>query len=238
MYLFYAPDIETTCLLPEDESAHCVRVLRKSEGDVVTITDGKGFFYDAHVVTPHPKRCEVVIDCRRQWIKPRSFSLHLAIAPTKNMDRMEWLAEKITELGIDTITPLLCRFSERKELKPDRIRKILVSAMKQSQQALLPQLNPMMPFNQFMKETLAGEKYIAHCNEGDKKTLPQCCVPGSSATLLIGPEGDFSDDEVTLALQNGFTLISLGDTRLRTETAALFACAAVHTINQGYSVNG
>ena len=232
MYLFYAPDIETLNSLPEDESAHCVRVLRKSEGDTITITDGKGFFYDAHVAVPHPKRCEVVIDEKRQWLKPWPFSLHLAIAPTKNIDRMGWLAEKIAELGIDTVTPLLCRFSERKELKTDRIRKILVSAMKQSQQALLPQLNEMVPFNEFMKGSLSGERYLAHCREGEKKTLPQCCVPGGNVTLLIGPEGDFSEEEVASAIRNGFVPVSLGETRLRTETAALFACAAVHVINQ------
>ena len=232
MSLFYAPDIEMLNLLPEEESAHCVRVLRKSEGDTITITDGKGFFYDARITVPHPKRCEVEIAEKRQWTKPWSFSLHLVIAPTKNIDRIGWLAEKITELGVDTVTPLLCRFSERKELKPDRIQKILVSAMKQSRQALLPQLNPMTPFDAFMKGSFAGERYLAHCREGEKKTLPQCCVPGGSVTLLIGPEGDFSEDEVALAIQNGFVPVSLGETRLRTETAALFACCAVHTINQ------
>ena len=232
MYLFYAPDIEALSRLPEDESAHCVRVLRKSEGDTITITDGKGFFYDAHIVVPHPKRCEVVIDEKRKWVKPWHFSLHLAVAPTKNIDRIGWLTEKITELGIDTITPLLCRFSERKELKPERIQKVLVSAMKQSQKAMLPQLNPMIPFGEFIKSSFPGEKYLAHCYEGEKKTLPQSCVPGSNVTLLIGPEGDFSEDEVALAIRNGFVPVSLGESRLRTETAALFACSAIHAINQ------
>ena len=232
MYLFYAPDIENECILPEEESLHCVRVLRKAVGDELKITDGKGFFYDAHITVAHPKHCEVAIDRKEKWAKGWNGTFHLAIAPTKNMERMEWMAEKITELGVDTITPLLCRYSERKELKTARLDKILISAMKQSQKALLPRLHPLTPFSVFMEQPFEGERLIAHCYPGVKKTLKQAYTQGKEVVVLIGPEGDFSEEEVALATEKGFVPVTLGDSRLRTETAALFACSAFHFSQQ------
>ena len=231
MYIFCAPDINANNLLPEEESAHCIRVLRKKAGDEIRITDGQGFFYDAHITVAHPKHCEIAIDRQEGWVKPWGGDLHLAIAPTKNMERMEWLFEKITELGIDTITPLLCRYSERKELKTARLEKIMVSAMKQSQKALLPRLNLPTLFSIFIEQPFDGEKLIAHCYEGRKKTLKQAYTPKQDAVILIGPEGDFSEEEIALAVNKGFTSVTLGDSCLRTETAALFACSAFHLVN-------
>lgn len=232
MYLFHAPDIESVNVLPEDESLHCTRVLRKTAGSEIKITDGKGSFFDAHITEPHPKHCKVEIDRKELWVKPWNGILHLAVAPTKNMERMEWLVEKITELGVDMVTPLLCRYSERKELKPARLEKIMVSAMKQSQKALLPALNPLTPFSVFVERSFQGEKLIAHCYDGEKKTLRQACISGKDMLVMIGPEGDFSEEEVALALKKEFTPVTLGDTRLRTETAALLACSAFHLTGQ------
>lgn len=230
--IFYAPDILTTNTLPEDESSHCIRVLRKKENDEILITDGKGHFFDAVVAEPHPKHCAVnilqVVDEAKLW----SNNLHIAFAPTKNMDRVEWFAEKATEIGIDHITPLLCRYSERKKIKLPRIEKILVSAMKQSQKAYLPQLDSMISFSDFVKQPFDGQKFIAHCYPSEKQLLKKIYKPHHNALILIGPEGDFSEAEVEMATANGFEPISLGNSRLRTETAALAACHTIQIINQ------
>jgi 16S rRNA (uracil1498-N3)-methyltransferase len=200
-------------------------------GDPILITDGKGIFYDAIVALPHQKHTTVEIlnqtKAEKSW-KPR---IHIAFAPTKNIDRTEWFVEKATEIGIDVFTPLLTRHSERKEIKLARIEKILVSAMKQSQKAYLPVLNPMMPFGEFVRRSFSGQRMIAHCHEGDKKLLSQAYNRGEDALVLIGPEGDFSEQEVDLALANKFLPISLGESRLRTETAALVACHSIHLLN-------
>ncbi len=231
MQIFYAPEIQLTSQLPEDESGHCVRVLRLKEGDQVLVTDGKGTFYEAVISNPHPKRCELTI--QKSWQQPPlwNFNLHIAIAPTKNMDRMEWFAEKVTEIGINAITCLRSRYSERKEVKDSRMQKILVSAMKQSQKATLPHFGGLVDFKTFIKEPFDGEKYIAHCQPGEKTLLKQLYPVGSNALILIGPEGDFSKEEVALALEQGFQPISLGESRLRTETAALVACHTLHVLN-------
>ena len=232
MQIFYTPDIAFRAELPEEEAGHCIRVLRLTEGDEILLTDGKGMFYKAAISRAHPKHCEV--DILESWQQPAlwNFQLHIAVAPTKNMDRMEWFAEKATEIGIDAITCLNCRFSERKEVKPARLEKILVSAMKQSQKATLPALTGMMDFRTFVTQPFDGRKFIAHCEEGDKKLLKQLYQPGENALVLIGPEGDFSPEEIELALKNGFLPISLGESRLRTETAALVACHTIHVLNQ------
>ena len=232
MQIFYTPDIALRAELPEEEAGHCIRVLRLTEGDEILLTDGKGMFYKAAISRAHPKHCEV--DILESWQQPAlwNFQLHIAVAPTKNMDRMEWLAEKATEIGIDAITCLNCRFSERKEVKPARLEKILVSAMKQSQKATLPVLTGMTDFCTFVTQPFDGRKFIAHCEEGDKKLLKQLYQPGENALVLIGPEGDFSPEEIELALKNGFLPISLGESRLRTETAALVACHTIHVLNQ------
>ena len=232
MQIFYTPDIALRAELPEEEAGHCIRVLRLTEGDEILLTDGKGMFYKAAISRAHPKHCEV--DILESWQQPAlwNFQLHIAVAPTKNMDRMEWFAEKATEIGIDAITCLNCRFSERKEVKPARLEKILVSAMKQSQKATLPVLTGMTDFRTFVTQPFDGRKFIAHCEEGDKKLLKQLYHPGENALVLIGPEGDFSPEEIELALKNGFLPISLGESRLRTETAALVACHTIHVLNQ------
>lgn len=232
MQIFYAPDIESTLVLPEEESGHCVRVMRLAEGDEIMITDGKGNFYRASITNAHPKHCQVEITSSWQPEKPWDAYIHIAVAPTKNMDRMEWFAEKATEIGIDEITCLNCRFSERKEVKTVRLEKILVSAMKQSQKALLPQLNGMTDFKQFVRQPFNGRKFIAHCEEGEKPLIKSIYRPGENVLILIGPEGDFSPEEIKSAEENGFEAISLGKSRLRTETAALTACHTIHVLNQ------
>lgn len=232
MQIFYTPDIAANPELPEEEAGHCIRVLRLTEGDEILVTDGKGTFYKAAISRAHHKHCEVSI--LESWQQPAlwNFRLHIAVAPTKNMDRMEWFAEKATEIGIDAITCLNCRFSERREIKPARLEKILVSAMKQSQKATLPQLEGMTDFKSFVSQPFDGRKFIAHCENGDKTLLKQTYRPGENALVLIGPEGDFSPEEIELALQQGFEPISLGESRLRTETAALVACHTIHVLNQ------
>lgn len=232
MQIFYAPDIESTLVLPEEESGHCVRVMRLAEGDEIMITDGKGNFYRTSITNAHPKHCQVEITSSWQPEKPWDAYIHIAVAPTKNMDRMEWFAEKATEIGIDEITCLNCRFSERKEVKTVRLEKILVSAMKQSQKALLPQLNGMTDFKQFVRQPFNGRKFIAHCEEGEKPLIKSIYRPGENVLILIGPEGDFSPEEIKSAEENGFEAISLGKSRLRTETAALTACHTIHVLNQ------
>lgn len=232
MQIFYAPDIVTNPELPEEEAQHCVRVLRLTEGDEILVTDGKGFFYKAAIVRAHQKHCEVnILETLAQpslW----NFRLHIAVAPTKNMDRMEWFSEKATEIGINEITCLNCRFSERKEIKTVRLEKILVSAMKQSQKAILPVINGMTDFKKFIQTPFNGRKFIAHCNEGVKPLIKDLYRQGEDVLILIGPEGDFSTDEVAAALKQGFEPISLGESRLRTETAALVACHTMHVLNQ------
>lgn len=232
MHVFYTPDIQTRAELPEEEAAHAVRVLRLEAGDEVTLTDGKGCFYRAEISAASNKRCLVnVLETLPQeplW----QGHLHLAMAPTKNMDRTEWLAEKATEIGFDELTFLNCRFSERKVIKTERIQKILVSAIKQSLKARLPKLNEMTDFNRFIRQPFSGQKFIAHCNEGPKPLLKDVLKPGEDALVLIGPEGDFSEEEVKLAVEQGFQPISLGRSRLRTETAALVACHLMNLCNQ------
>jgi 16S rRNA (uracil1498-N3)-methyltransferase len=225
--LFYAPDIESLPELPEEEAAHALRVLRLKEGDGLRLTDGRGNFYEAFIRRAHPKHCELEvgrpIPAGRLW----PFRLHIAVAPTKNLDRMEWFCEKATEIGIDEITLLDCRFSERRELKTARLEKILVSAMKQSQKARLPQLHGMTSFASFLNQPFEGQKFIAHCREGEKAELKEA-LQGGNVLVLIGPEGDFSAEEVAEAGSRGFQPVALGKSRLRTETAALYACFAAH----------
>lgn len=237
MHLFYTPDIADTLTLPEVESGHCVRVLRLSEGDEIGLIDGRGTFYRAEITLAHNKRCGVRIIEELKQPSHWAGKIEIAIAPTKNLDRIEWFAEKTTEMGIDSIVPLLCRFSERKEMKGERIEKILISAMKQSLKAVLPQLREMTPFDQYVKEEFDGQKFIAHCHADiPRQLLSQSYTPGSQVRILIGPEGDFSPEEVALALANGYRPISLGASRLRTETAGIVACHTIHTINETASL--
>lgn len=232
MHVFYTPDIQKRNELPEEEAQHCTRVLRLSTGDEITLTDGKGNFYQAEITAASNKRCVVSI---RETVFQEPLwpcHLHIAMAPTKNMDRNEWFAEKATEIGFDELTFLNCRYSERKVIKNERIEKILISAIKQSLKAQLPKLNGMMDFDKFIAQDFEGQKFIAHCYEGEKPLLKNVLKAGKDALVLIGPEGDFSEEEVKKAIERGFVPISLGKSRLRTETAALVACHTLNLLNQ------
>lgn len=232
MNVFYTPNIRTFAELPEEEAAHALRVLRLKTGDELTLTDGNGNFYRAKIGNATHKRCFVNIVETLPQAPLWSGHLHIAMAPTKNMDRTEWFAEKATEIGFDELTFLNCRFSERKVIKTGRISKILVSAIKQSLKARLPKLNEMTDFDQFISRPFKGQKFIAHCHEGEKPLLKDVVRREEEALVLIGPEGDFSEEEVKRALENGYTPISLGKSRLRTETAALVACHILNLQNQ------
>lgn len=232
MHVFYIPDIAVDGELPEEEAGHCLRVLRLGVGDEVMLTDGKGFFYKAVITAATGKRCQVkVVETIGQaplW----NGHLHLAMAPTKNMDRIEWFAEKATEIGFDELSFVNCRFSERKVIKTERIEKIVVSAVKQSLKARKPLVNELTDFGKFIQQKFEGQKFIAHCYEGDKPLLKDVLIPGKDAVVLIGPEGDFSPEEVQKAEAAGFRAISLGKSRLRTETAALVAVHIMNLFNQ------
>lgn len=232
MHVFYTPDIQKKNELPEDEAIHAIRVLRLQTGDKITLTDGTGNFYLAEIGTASHKCCTVNVLEIQPQVPLWKGHLHIAMAPTKNMDRTEWLAEKATEIGIDELTFLNCRFSERKVIKTERIHKILVSAIKQSLKARLPRLNEMTDFSQFIRKPFDGQKFIAHCYESEKTFLKNCLHPGENALVLIGPEGDFSQEEIQEALIQGFRPVSLGPSRLRTETAALVACHLMNLANQ------
>lgn len=232
MHVFYTPNILRNPELPEEEAQHCTRVLRLGVGDNITLTDGRGNFYKAEITVANSKRCLVAITETIHQNPLWPCHLHIAVAPTKNMDRNEWFAEKATEIGIDELTFLNCRFSERKVIKTERIEKILISAIKQSLKARLPKLNEMIDFTKFIAQDFKGQKFIAHCYEGEKPLLKDVLTPGKDAVVLIGPEGDFSEEEVKAAIERGFTPISLGKSRLRTETAALVACHTINLMNQ------
>lgn len=232
MHVFYTPDIAVNPELPEEEAGHCLRVLRLTQGDELTLTDGTGCFYKAVISAASGKRCQVKIVETIPQEKGWNGYLHIAMAPTKNMDRTEWFVEKATEIGFDELSFLNCRYSERKVIKTDRIEKILVSAIKQSLKATKPILNEMTDFGKFVKQEFEGQKFIAHCYEGEKPLLKEVLRPGEDALVLIGPEGDFSEEEVQKAIAAGFQPISLGKSRLRTETAALVACHTLNLLNQ------
>ena len=231
MQLFYAPNISSNSELPAEEAAHCVRVLRLSEGSEIQLTDGKGSFFKAVIASAHAKHCIVNIVEQTTPTPLWNFHLHIALAPTKNMDRTEWFTEKATEIGINEITCLRCEHSERKEVKMARLEKTAISAMKQSQKATLPTLHEMIPFKTFIEQPFNGRKFIAHCEKETKQELKTLYSPNENALILIGPEGDFSPEEIRLALAKGFEPISLGKSRLRTETAALAACHTLHVLN-------
>ena len=224
MALFYVPDIAERWELSEDEAAHALRVLRLSVGSELEIMDGKGNLYRTTIDSISGKHCYVV-PCA-PLAKPKNWqgSVHIAIAPTKNMDRIEWFAEKATEIGLDAVTFLNCRFSERKVIKLERVERIVVSAMKQSLKYSKPVVGDMIDFKKFIAQERPGAKFIAHCYDSERVLFKDVLVQGEEATVLIGPEGDFSPEEVELAVKAGYRPISLGSSRLRTETAALVAC--------------
>lgn len=234
MQLFYTPDITQASLynLSEEESKHCTRVLRLQQGDQITLVDGKGGFYQAEIIDPHPKRTQIKIISTKLAYGKRNYYLHIAIAPTKNIDRIEWFLEKATEIGIDEISLIQCERSERKEAKIERLNKVITSAIKQSLKAYHPLLNEMINFRHFIKQARVSQKFIAHCLPDEKKELKDQITLNGEYLILIGPEGDFSTGEITLAINNGFIPITLGTSRLRTETAALEACFEINFLNR------
>nr|WP_293300102.1 16S rRNA (uracil(1498)-N(3))-methyltransferase [Allomuricauda sp.] len=233
MQLFYNPLLDnsvTQFTFPPEESKHIAKVLRKKEGDIVHITNGKGYRYEAEILVSDPKRCRATIVSKHKTI-PKRYALHMVVAPTKMNDRYEWFLEKATEIGVDGITPIICDHSERKVVKQERMERVLQSAMKQSLQTVLPKLNPAISFKDFLEQEQTGLKFIAHCDDGEKMELKRKVISDMDITILIGPEGDFSKEEIDLARKKGFIPISLGNTRLRTETAAIVACTTVAIIN-------
>lgn len=233
MIQFYVPEIQTVPVLPEVESGHCVRVLRHKQGDLITCIDGAGNRYTCEITDANSKRCAFRIVNRVEVPSHWGCRIALAFAPTKSLDRIEWMAEKCTEMGIDRLIPVRCTHSERKELKKARLEKILVSAMKQSLKATLPELDELTPLKEVLAAPIEGQKFICYCaDDVERHELVKEYIPGRDVTVLIGPEGDFSLEEVQLALQNGWIPVSLGRSRLRTETAGMFAIAAIHTLLQ------
>jgi 16S rRNA (uracil1498-N3)-methyltransferase len=232
MALFYVPNLSNVQILPEEESQHAVKVLRLQVADIITIVDGIGGLYTAKITNPHPKHCAFEITETVLEYGKRNYKLHIAIAPTKNIERLEWFIEKATEIGIDEITPIICRFSERKIIKAERLEKIVISAAKQSIKAYFPQLNPICTFDELMKKHNASQKFIAHCYEEDKKLLQNEICNSKDMLILIGPEGDFSKEEVAKAMSLGFIPVSLGNSRLRTETAGVVACSTAAIVCQ------
>ncbi|MBP6556943.1 MAG: 16S rRNA (uracil(1498)-N(3))-methyltransferase [Flavobacterium sp.] len=229
MQLFYNPSISETVssfVFDKEESKHIIKVLRKKEGDILFVTNGLGFLFQTEITIASDNKCTVKINSFEQQEEPK-FHLHLVVAPTKMNERYEWFLEKATEIGIQEITPIICEHSERKVIKTDRFQKILESAMKQSLNFYLPQLNEPISFKDFIKKEKNGQKFIAHCEETDKKSLKNELKSNEDVTILIGPEGDFSVKEIQSALEQNYIPVSLGQTRLRTETAAIVACHSV-----------
>ncbi len=246
MHVFYTPDISADAyILNEEESRHCIKVLRLGIGTVVHLIDGVGGLYKAEITGEHKKHVALkVIEATHEYQK-RNHHLHIAIAPTKNIDRLEWFLEKATEMGIEEITPVICDRSERKVVKEDRLYKVVTSAVKQSLQAYHPVINPQITLSAFLAQqnksiestnkNRKGEhfKMIAHCLDNEpRKFITDVAKPGQRYTILIGPEGDFTTNEIELALQSDFKPLTLGNTRLRTETAGLAACFEVNYLNR------
>ena len=234
MQLFYTPDIKNDhYTLAEQESKHCIRVLRMKNSDTLHLTDGLGNLYKAEIEDANAKACQLkIIDIYEKYGQ-RAYKLHIAIAPTKSIDRFEWFLEKATEIGVDEITPIICENSERKVVKQERLERIVVSAMKQSLKAFKPILNPLISFNELIDIKVgAADSYIAHCNKGEKVHLKEACTAGKNTLILIGPEGDFSLQETDRAILAGIQPISMGTARLRTETAGIVACHSIAMLNQ------
>ncbi|HEA22602.1 hypothetical protein LCGC14_1534200 [marine sediment metagenome] len=233
MQLFYTPDLDKDAsqfTFPEDESKHIVKVLRKKSNDTLHITNGKGLLFEAKIKDANPKKCSVEIISETKKHKKR-YWFHLVVAPTKSNDRFEWFLEKATEIGVSEITPIICEHSKRKTVKLERLQKVVQSAMKQSLRSYLPKLNEAVTLNEFLKKEHNGLLFIAHCAEHGRVDLKRRIAPDHDVTILIGPEGDFSDAEIQLAKEKEFVAVSLGEARLRTETAAVVACSTINLIN-------
>jgi len=232
MHLFYSPNVtQELNVLGEQESWHCTRVLRLTDGGIIHVTDGLGNLYECLIIHADPKQCIVkVVSTMKEYLKQNYF-LHIGIAPTKSMDRFEWFLEKAVEIGIDEITPVFCAHSERIKMKTDRLQKILISAMKQSLKAYLPKLNEPSDLKSLLLKDLKGQKFIAYCESGEEDELQRVYRRGEDAVILIGPEGDFSSEEVSIAEKKEFIPISLGKSRLRTETAGIVVCHTILLMN-------
>ncbi|MFH6958796.1 16S rRNA (uracil(1498)-N(3))-methyltransferase [Flavobacterium aquidurense] len=234
MQLFYNPDIDESTesfSFDKEESRHIIKVLRKKDSDILHVTNGSGLLFETEITLASDNKCTVQVLSIKKTAEPK-FRLHLAVAPTKMNDRFEWFLEKATEIGIQEITPIICDRSERKVINQERFEKIILSAMKQSNETYLPKLNEAISFKEFVKQKNEGLQLIAHCEETDKKSLKDILKPNESVTMLIGPEGDFSEKEIALALENNYQPVTLGNTRLRTETAAIVACHSVVFFNE------
>jgi 16S rRNA (uracil1498-N3)-methyltransferase len=233
MHIFYTPDISgKTYTLDENESKHCIRVLRLKKGDDINLVDGIGGFYTAQIVNDNPKSCELEIKNIDHDFEKRSYNFHLAVAPTKNPDRLEWLVEKAVEIGIDEFTPVICEHSERKKINIERLERIAVAAMKQSMKAYKPLIREAASFESLVARVDSQVKLIAHCDEQSGKTINTFYQKGQSVVCLVGPEGDFSNNEIQAANKAGFKGITLGNSRLRTETAGLVVCHTIYFLNQ------
>ena len=235
MNYFYHPRLDTSVSqfsFPPEESRHIVKVLRKKEGDLLNITNGKGYVFKAKITVADPRQCTAQVQDSRKSIPPRS-DLHLAVAPTKKLDRFQWFLEKATEIGVTEVTPILCQRSERKKLATDRLQRIMQEAMKQSLRTYLPRLNDPVPLDDFLEREHPGLRFIAHCEKDEKVDLKRRVAADKDVLILIGPEGDFTRSEIDAAYERGFLPVSLGESRLRTETAALVACVTVNLINSG-----
>lgn len=233
MQLFYNPDVNNNndiFIFPSEESKHIVKVLRKKTGDILNITNGKGFLFEAEILVPDIRKCTAKI-IKSNYFEKKGPNLHIAVAPTKMNDRYEWFIEKATEIGIAEITPIICDHSERKVLKIERMQKVLQSAMKQSLHYHIPKLNDAISFKDFVNQNHSENLFIAHCEETDKTELKQRLKTNEDALILIGPEGDFSTKEINIALEKGFLPVALGSTRLRTETAAIYTAACFSIVN-------
>lgn len=232
MIQFFAPDITETLELPESDSRHAVKVLRMREGDELQVIDGRGTAYTCRLADAHRKHAAVEIISSTPMPLPWTQQLAVAVAPTKHLDRMEWLVEKMTEVGVNTIIPLLCERSERREIKTERLEKIAVSAMKQSLKATLPTIMPMTPLRELIKIMPDAQRVVAYCDPSIPRVdFAQTYEAGRDTLILIGPEGDFSPSEIKMTLDAGFRPVTLGSNRLRTETAALYALSACHILD-------
>jgi 16S rRNA (uracil1498-N3)-methyltransferase len=228
MDIFYKADIEgDKIILDQKESMHCIKVMRYRIGDHIRIIDGVGGYYEAEIIDENPKACRVLVVSKQENFEALPYELHIGIAPTKNMDRFEWFVEKATEIGITSITPLLCQRSERKNLRIDRLEKVMIAAAKQSVKASFPKIHELIRFEDWIKERDINSGLIAHCMEGEKEEIWNAKL-SSNTCIIIGPEGDFTTEELNIALSNGFQAVSLGNYRLRTETAGVVACTAVY----------
>lgn len=233
MNVFYLPDAQIGIIsFPEEESKHIVKVLRMKEGDRFCVTNGNGSLFDAELIDAHPKRAMADLFNQRNGYDIRDFKLSIAIAPTKLNERTEWFLEKATEIGIDEVKLFASYHSERRVANVERFKKIVVSAMKQSVKSKMPVIEEMVPFDKLVKQDFEGQKFIAWIDDDVKEQLCDLYKKGENAVVLIGPEGDFSKEEVVLAKENGFIPVSLGEARLRTETAAIVACHTIQLINQ------